>query len=263
MSRSLIWPVLALLVLSTAILAAGYQYRRSVDDRLLQNLCLVRCSTSMIGTPKPEKIAEARRVLRDRGLDLFPTYRRLLGTGAELDLAWLLITDASDEYFRFTTENVATVPWCEVRLWVVRSRDQTLAASTRDTLVQLYLSSPTAEGQLAAGRWHRLQGNRDKSEVSFYSAMNSGSFWDALDAADALLTSERFRDDAEAHMFSVVRDRKTYVRRAAESLLRQWGELDKHKELLDRCDQKAVPEESHRELVARIRELQAAPRTPL
>ncbi len=83
----------------------------------------------------------------------------------------------------------------------------------RQNLLDLILASPTSEAKLFAGRWYRNQGNIAESEDAYHTAMTTGRFWDALDAANELIETDRYHADAVQHLLSVVRDSEYFTPR--------------------------------------------------
>ena len=212
-------------------------YRDYRREQFLENLHLVGFSTSMIGAPREGSKDEAHLRAKALGIDLLATYhdRPDPDDPVRYQLAWMLITRESTEYYDFAKQNIADVPWPEVRIWKIRWRDESLSPEYQAKLLELLLASPTSEGKLAAARWYAKQGETAKSEDAFHAAMGGAGFWDRLDAADQLLKSDRYRDAAIAHHLAVVQDSKYFTPRAAVSLLDLYGVWEEHKPLLEAC----------------------------
>jgi hypothetical protein len=238
-----------------AIGGAWYGYSEYVKAQFLRELSLVFFSTSMIGGASTEKEQAAHERAKELGINLFAAYRSHSEANARFDLAWMLITNESVEYYEFARVNIDSIPWPEVRIWVSRRNQGSLSPEYRKKLLQLVLASPTSEGKLAAARWYRQQNRIEESEDAYYSAMTTGLFWDALDSADKLLDSVRYRGDAIHHLLSVVRDSKRFHSRAALSLLNAFGVADELKSLVDACEREGPDGPNRRMLVERITQL--------
>src|SRR5690606_13037987 len=134
---------IAVLLVIVAGVVGSYAYAEHRKTRFLRELCLVGFSTSMIGEPPAEKERAALRRAEELGIDLDAEYRRNLESGPRYDLAWMLITKESAEYFQFASQNVDSVPWPEVRIWVARRNEESLSPDARKRLLELILASPT------------------------------------------------------------------------------------------------------------------------
>lgn len=203
--------------------------------RFLGELRLVHFSTSLIGSPGAEKERAAHQRARELHLNLFAAYRERLKRDARFSLAWMLISNESPQYYEFAMAHVASVPWPEVRIWVVRRKDAALSDEYRQRLLDLVLASPTSEGKLSAARWYGRQGRLTEAEDAYYDALKNGLFFDALDAADELLKSERYRAEAVRGLIDVVRDPRPFPPRAAMSLLRLYHVEEELQPLVDAC----------------------------
>jgi len=227
--------VIAPLLAIVACVVGWYAYGEYRKARFLHDLHLVACSTSMIGQPREERERAAHQRAEELGIDLFDAYESNLDTEVRFHLAWMLITNESIQYCQFTKRNVDSVPWPEVRIWQVRRNHTCLSPDYRERLLDLVLASPTSEARLHAARWYRKQGKITESEDAFSAAMTNGLFWDALDAADQLIETERYHDDAVNHLLSVVRDSEPFTYRAATSLLKLYGVREELEPLVDSC----------------------------
>jgi hypothetical protein len=223
--------------------------------RFLHDLSLVHSSTSMIGMPRAEREQAVRHRAEELRIDLFAAYRGNLDEGRRYDLAWLLISDESPDYIEFAVANTHSIPWPEVRIWVHRRVEKGLSADYRQSLLKLVLASPTSEARLAAGRWYRAQGKIAESEDAYYAAMTTGLFWDALDAADELIDSDRYHADAVKHFLSVLRDAEYFTPRAAGSLLRLYRVCDELRPLVDACERDAKDVASRKALLEELTRL--------
>lgn len=248
-----------LLVVLVAILAGlvWYIVRDYRRERFLSNLHLVGFSTSMIGAPREASEDEAHLRAKALGIDLLATYQERSDPddSVRYQMVWMLITQESLEYYEFAKQNIANVPWPEVRIWKIRRRDESLSPEYQAKLLELLLASPTSEGKLAAARWYAEQGETAKSEDAFHVAMNGAGFWDRLDAADQLLKSDRYRDAAIAHHLAVVQGSKYFTPRAAVSLLDLYGVWEEHKPLLEACRKEPADGPNRTQLVALLTEL--------
>jgi hypothetical protein len=233
-----------------------YIYRDYRREQFLENLHLVGFSTSMIGAPREGSEDEAQLRAKALGIDLLATYQdRLPDDPVRYQLAWMLITQESPEYYELAKENITKVPWPEVRIWTIRRHEERLSPEYREKLLELTLASPTSEGKLAAGRWYGEQGEQSKAEDAFHAAMTGGLFWDALDAADQLLKSERYRDEALAHHLNVVRDAEHFTPRAAHSLLMVYGVRDELQPLVDACRKEPKDGPNRQQLAKKLQDL--------
>lgn len=244
--------VLALVVALACIV--GWQvYSVHRVRRFLGDLHLVSFSTSMLGSPRAGAERAAQERARELDIDLFAAYEHRLEGRTRFSLAWMLISNESPRYYEFAQTSVASVPWPEVRIWIFRRKDPSLSEEYRQRLLDLVLASPTSEAKLAAGRWYRRQGRLTESEDAYYDALKNGLFWDALDAADELLQSERYRADAVRGLLGVVRDTKSFVPRAAASLVRLYGAEEELQPLVDACVQSPQDERQRAALVKRLK----------
>lgn len=223
--------------------------------RFLHDLELVHFSTSLIGMPHVAKERAARQRAKELHIDLFAAYRRNLGKGRRCDLAWLLISDESPDYIEYAKTNIHSFLWPEVRIWVHRRVDETLSEDYRRNLLELILASPTSEAKLAAGRYHRARGQIAEAEDAYCAAMKNGLFWDALDAADALIDSDRYHADAVRHHLSVLRDAEYFTARAAGSLLRLYHVGEQLQPLVDACEREAKDGANRKALVGKLTKL--------
>ena len=144
-----------------------YAYTEYHKVQFLRELFLVGFSTSMIGTPHAEHELAAHQREKELGVDLFAAYENNLESGVRLHLAWMLITNESTEYVQFARQNVDSIPWPEVRIWVDRRNQESLSPDYREKLLNLILASPTSEAKLAAARWYRKQGKITESVKCF------------------------------------------------------------------------------------------------
>lgn len=231
--RRIRWVALSLV--AAACVGGWFAFRDLRKVRFLHDLHLVGFSRSMIGSPRDDQELAAQRRADELGIDLFAAYEDSLEKNVRFDLAWMLITRESLEYSSFAKQNVASVPWPEVRIWATRLEERSITAGYRGKLRDLMLASPTSEGKLAAALGYREQGKIKESEDAYYDAMTHGLFWDALDAADQLLESERYRAAAANHHLSVVGDAEHFTPRAAVSILNLHGKREELSALLDAC----------------------------
>lgn len=252
-------PLAAVLTVVAVILVwrTYVQYRQL---EFLDNLHLVGFSTSMIGAPAADQEPLAHQRAKELGIDLFAAYRDNLepDSSVRFQVAWMLITNESPEYMEFAEQHVAAIPWPEVRVWKIRRGQESLSPAYREKLLQLILSSPTSEARLAAGKWYHEAGKFAESEDAYLAAMKNGLFWDALDAADQLLASERYQADAVDHLISVVRDSKNFTPRAANSLLQHYDVREKLQPLVDSCRREPKDGPNRKLLVEALMQLQRA-----
>lgn len=240
-------------VLVVVVSAVGWElYTDYRVDRFVEDLHLVTFSTSMIGSPRAETERAAAERARDIGIDLFDVYQAHLERGVRFSLAWMLISDEAPQYYDFAKANVTSIPWPEVRIWVIRRNDESLSDAYRQRLLDLVLASSTSEAKLAAGRWYRQRGRLAESEDAFFEAMTRGLFWDALDAADELIDSERYHPAAIWHLLAVVRDPRPFPPRAATSLARYYGVEKELQPLVDLCVENPRDEKQQAALVERL-----------
>lgn len=229
--RFIIVPLLA----AVTCFLGWYAYAEYPKTQFLRDLCLVGFSTFMISHPKEEQENTAHDRAEELGIDLFAAYKSNLKPGLRYQLAWMLITKQSTEYTQFASQNIDYVPWPEVRIWISRRNQESLSPDYRQKLLDLILASPTSEAKLSAARWCHKQGKIAESEDAYHAAMTNGLFWDALDAADQLLESERYHNDAVNHLLSLVRDSEDFFVRAAYSLLDLYDVREEMNPLVDRC----------------------------
>jgi hypothetical protein len=243
------------LLAAVACVLGWYAYAEYRKAQFLRVLHFVGFSTSMIGSPREEQENAAHDRAEELGIDLFAVYENNLESGLRFQLAWMLITNESTEYSRFARQNVDSVPWPEVRIWAVRLNQESLSPEYRQELLNLILASPTSEAKLVAARWYRKQGKIPESEDAYHAAMTNGLFWDALDAADQLLESERFHNDAVNHLLSVVRDSEHFTGRAAFSLLNLYDVRDELNLLVDTCRKEPKDGPNRKLLVDKLTQL--------
>ena len=165
----------------------------------------------------------------------------------------MLISNESPQYYEFAKAHIASVPWPEVRIWVVRRKDAALSEEYRQRLLDLVLASPTSEGKLSAARWYGRQGRLTEAEDAYYDALKNGLFFDALDATDELLKSERYRAEAVRGLIDVIRDPRPFPPRAAMSLLRLYHAEDELQPLVDAYVENPKNERLRTALVKRLR----------
>ncbi len=245
----------AALLAVVASVVGWYAFAEYRKAQFLRDLHLVGFSTSMIGSPRAEKELAAHQRAKKLGIDLFGAYQKHLESDLRFHLAWMLITNESTEYFHFANQNVDSVPWPEVRIWSVRRKQESLSPEYRKRLLDLILASPTSEGKLVAARWYREQGKMTESEDVYHAAMTNGVFWDALDAADQLVESERYHDDAVDHLLSVVRDSKQFTCRAAFSLLNLYDVREELEPLVESCRKEPKDGPNRKLLVDKLTQL--------
>lgn len=180
-------------------------YKAYLKWKFRTDLNLVRCSTSLLGGPRAEKVSAAQQRAQDLEIDVLAAYRKDTRPGVRTNLAWLLISEESRGYYEFAKQKIESVSWCEVRVWVARRKDSSLSADYRALLLDLMLSSPSSEGRLHAGHWYSEQGRLEEAEDAYFDAMRNGLYWDSLDAAHKLMDSERYHADVVTHYLSIVR----------------------------------------------------------
>lgn len=227
--------IIAALFAVVACVVSWYAYTEYRKAQFLRDLHLVGFSASMIGSPRAEQERAAHQRAEELGIDLFAAYQEHLESDVRFHLAWMLITNESTEYTQFANQNVNSVPWPEVRIWAARRNQESLSPDYRKKLFDLILASPTSDAKLFAARWYRKQGKIAESEDAYHVAMTNGLFWDALDAANQLLESERYHDDAVDHLLSVVRDSKHFTGGAAHSLLDLYDVREELEPLVESC----------------------------
>ena len=247
--------IIVALLAAVACVLGWHAYTEYRKAQFLRDLHLVGFSTSMIGSPRQEQENAAHDRAEELGIDLFAAYENNLESGLRFHLAWMLITNESTEYSEFVSQNVDSVPWPEVRIWAARRNQESLTPDYRQKLLDLILASPTSEAKLVAARWYRKQGKTAESEDAYHAAMTNGLFWDALDAADELIQSERYHDDAVDHLLSVVRDSEHFTGRAAFSLLNLYDVRDELDPLVDACRKEAKDGPNRELLVDKMTQL--------
>ncbi|HEX5104983.1 MAG TPA: hypothetical protein VFV87_14285, partial [Pirellulaceae bacterium] len=237
------------LVLAVIVVWKNY---RSPQDRFVEELELVGFSTSMIGGPTAERLDAALSESDRLRVDLFEQYSKRVDSDRRYQLAVLLIERESLEYAEHAAARIHEVPWPEVRIWRIYAKSDSLSAEYRRKIQQLLLASPTSEAKLWAAKWHIQQGNEELAEDCYYSAMTNGLFWDALDAADKLVKSPRYRHDALHHLLAAVAESESFVSRAAFTLMTELGLKDELKQLLADCKMKNADPTVRRALVERL-----------
>lgn len=247
--------VIALLLAIVACVGGWYAYSEYRKAQFLRDLHLVNFSTSLIGMPRAGEERAAHQRAEELGIELFAAYETNLETGARFHLAWMLITNESPQYYQLAKQNIDSVPWPEVRIWAVRRKKESLSPEYREKLLDLVLASPTSEAKLAAARWYHKQGRITESEDAYHAAMTNGLFWHALDAADQLLESERYHDDAVHHLLSVVRDSGHFIARAAFSLLRLYDVRKELEPLVESCREEPKDGPNRKSLVDKLTQL--------
>ncbi|MBC8872677.1 MAG: DNA alkylation repair protein [Planctomycetes bacterium] len=247
--------VIAALLAVVGYVGGWYAYTEYRKAQFLRDLDLVVFSTSLIGSPRGEEERAAHQRADELGIDLFAAYENNLETGSRFHLAWMLITNESPEYYQLAKQNIDFVPWPEARIWAVRRKQESLSPEYRKKLLDLVLASPTSEAKLAAARWYRKQGKITESEDAYQAAMTNGLFWDALDAADQLLESERYHDDAVYHLLSVVRDSRPFTGRAAFSLLKLYDVREELEPLVESCRKEPNDGPNRKSLVDKLTQL--------
>jgi len=241
-----------------AVLIAGlgwYAVNVYREFRFIRNLHLVSFSTSMIRMPRAETERDSQEMADRLQIDLARAYEQNIGTGARFHLAWMLISRESAAYYAYAKRNVDKVPWAEVRIWAVRYREDTLSPAYREKLIDLLVASPTSEAKLTVARWHRQNGRIAESEDAWYAAMTGESFWDSLDAADALIDSERYSDAAVRQLFAAVRDTDFFLSRAANSIVKLYAAEDELGVLVGSCESESQDGPNRKLLVERLAEL--------
>jgi hypothetical protein len=239
------WILLAVAYLLLGI-ALWWTYE-SPQDRFVRELSIVHFSTSLIGGPAEGKISEALKEAERLHVDLFQKYQKNAKSDRRSDLAYLLITKQSLDYVADALKNIETVPWPEVRIWRGQvNSDSSLPEEYRTKLKELLLASPTSEAKLWAARWHEKRGEKDEAEDCLNSAMKNGLFWDALDAADLLLESPRYRGAAIEHHLQVLRDKDAFSWRAAKSLVKTLNAGEELNTLCDECKSSKWSDKHHR-----------------
>jgi hypothetical protein len=249
---------LFVVVVSVAVSAAAvdwHLYTVYAKAKFLRGLHLVGFSTSLIGTPHAETERAAQEKAEHLNINLFEAYKHYLAEDVRFDLAWMLITRESLDYYEFAKSNIDSVPWPEVRIWRDRCKEHSLSREYRDRLLDLLLASPTSEAKLFAGHWYEEQGKTEESEGALHAAMNNGLFWDALDAADLLVDSERYHDDAVNHLLAVVRDAEYFTPRAAFSIAELYRVREELQPLVESCCDEPPNGPNRKKLVARLQQL--------
>ena len=260
------------LVAIVALIVGWYGYTEYRKAQFLSDLHLVDFSTSLIRSPSAEQERAAHQRAETLGIDLFAAYENNLEhpgsatfirrsytifnlASARFDLAWMLITNESTEYYQWVKQNIDTVPWPEVRIWRDRHSDDSLSSEYREKLLDVLLQSPTSEAKLFVGRWYLEQGKLAESEDAYHSAMTEGLFWDALDAADQLVESERYHLDAVTHLLTVVRDTDWFIWRASISLLDVYEVREELGPLVESCRKEPKDGPHRQELIAKLTRL--------
>jgi hypothetical protein len=198
--------LLVTLVAMLVIPAVGFVvYREYHKAQFINHLGLVYFSTSLIGTPRDERVRQAAAEAEELGVDLFAAYTANLENGCHYDLAWLLIRSESAAYLDFVGRHVATVRWPEVRIWRVMRSSESLSPAYRQGLLNAMLASPTSEGRLAAAYWYEKAGRQEEMESACLDVLAAGASFDSFDAAYLLANSKRYRTTAVRHLLSVVR----------------------------------------------------------
>jgi hypothetical protein len=246
--RPLYWKILAAEIVALGVLGALIWWTsESAADRFVRELGIVHFSTSMIGGPAEGKIPEALKEAERLHVDLFQQYQKNSKSNRRFDLAYLLITKQSSDYLTDAQKNIETVPWPEVRIWRGQvNSDSSLPEEYRTKLKELLLASPTSEAKLWSASWHKNRGENDEAEDCLNSAMMNGLFWDALDAADLLLESTRYRDAAIEHHLQVLRNGEIFTPRAARSLVKTLNAGEELKVLCDECKSPKWSDKHHR-----------------
>jgi hypothetical protein len=247
--------VIAALLAIVACVGSWHGYAEYRKAQFLRDLHLVSFSTSMIGSPHTEQELAAHQQAEELGIDLFAAYENNIESGARFHLSWMLITNESPEYYEFAKQEIVSVPWPEVRIWAIRRKQESLSPEYREKLLDLVLTSPTSEAKLAAARWYRKQGKVTEFEDSYHAAMVNGLFWDALDAADQLLESKRYHNDAVDHLLAVVRDSEHFTGRAAFSLLTEYDIREELEPLVDSCRKEPKNGPNRQSLVDKLTKL--------
>lgn len=257
MRRSFRFAIVAGLFVAAVAGFAIQDYRRA---KFLRELCLVKFSTHLIGTPYPEDERAARERAEQLGIDVFAAYRDSRSDYVRSQLAWLLISDESPEYFRFVQQNIESACWLEARIWVSRINRETVSPEYRERLLELLQASPTAEAKLAVALWHDRHDRRTEAEDAYYAALTSGSFWHALPAAEELLASGRYGNEAVDQLLLMVREADVFQTRPAYSLLDHYNVREELVPLVERCASEPKNKEVRVELVEKLTELVEQPR---
>jgi hypothetical protein len=257
MRRSFLFVIVAGLFVAAVVVFEFQDYRRA---KFLRELCLVKYGTHMIGTPYPEQELAARERAEQLGIDLFAAYRDSRSDDVRCQLAWLLISDESPEYYRFVQRNIESACWLEARVWASRIKKETVSPEYRERLLELLQASPTAEAKLAVALWHDRHDRRTEAEDAYYVALTSGSFWHALPAAKELLESDRYRSEAVDQLLLMVREADVFQSGPAYSLLDHYNMREELVPLVERCASEPKNKEVRVELVEKLTELVEQPR---
>jgi len=246
--RTAVFAVLTLIVAGLGRPAATWfrQYQ------FIHSMCLVHFSTSLIGMPDAESERAAFETADRLQINLIDSYKESFDESARVQLAWLLISRESDEYCACAKSDIEHVSWPEVRIWSVRFRDEKLSPAYREKLFDLLLASPTSEAKLAVARWHSRHGRSAEAAEAYFAALAGGEYWDALDAADALLDSERYSAAAVSHLIAAVRESEPFISRPANTLLRRFGVEEESRAMLKRCQSERGAGPNRKALVERL-----------
>lgn len=147
--------IAAVLLVIAAIGVGWHAYTAYREAKFLRELDLVGFSTSLIGLPPAGVERAAQEQAEQFNINLFAAYRENLDKSVRCDLAEMLITKESLDYYEFARDNIASVPWPEVRVWAVRQKQDSLSPDYRRKLLGLLLASPTSEARrqvVKAGR---------------------------------------------------------------------------------------------------------------
>ncbi len=244
----------ASLLIAVAVVVSRYLWREYQTAEFFRNLHLVACSTSMIAQPREGAEQAAFQQAESLGIDLQNAYAER--DSCRLQLAWLLISRESTHYLEFARNHIETISWCEVRVWQVRRRDESLTEEYRQRLLELILMSPTSEARLAAAEWYTTQGRRAEAEEAWFAAMQSGFVMDAMDAAIQLLKSDRYEYEAALHLLNMIRESNPlFVEGIAPILLDHYAARETLGPLVARCRTQAPGTPDRRLLVDQLGEL--------
>ena len=244
-------------ILCSAFTATCWCAAATVGPQLdfVYELRLVSFSNTQLFRPSPEDERAAHEKAQELHVDLLRQYKVNLDNFARYDLAWMLVTRESIDYYELAKEDVPSIPRFEVRIWRARYYRSSLSAEYRERLLELLLASPTCEAKLFAGRWFKEHGRARESEDAYYAILRNGQSSDALTAAERLMGTARYHDAAVNHLFTVVRKSKHFSARAAYSLLKAYSMRQELAPLVRSCERERPGGPNRTALVKKLSEL--------